>query len=69
MDVIARHRTRSRQIYIDGTFRPSAGQPIPVLNPATEEVIGEIAEATPAEIEEAIELALAAQKAWWARAA
>ncbi len=69
MDVIARHRTRSRQIYIDGTFRPSAGQPIPVLNPATEEMIGEIAEATPAEIEEAIELALAAQKAWWARAA
>ena len=68
MDVVARHRTRSRQIYLDGAFRPSAGQPIPVLNPATEEMIGEIAEATPAEIEEAIKLALAAQKAWWARA-
>lgn len=67
MDVVARHRTLSRQIYLDGAFRPSAGPTIPVLNPATEEVIGEIAETTPAEIEEAIGLARAAQRAWWAR--
>lgn len=67
MDVVARHRTLSRQIYLDGAFRPSAGPTIPVLNPATEEVIGEIAETTAAEIEEAIGLARAAQRAWWAR--
>ncbi|MBA4131356.1 MAG: aldehyde dehydrogenase [Hyphomicrobium sp.] len=67
MDVVARHRTLSRQIYLGGAFRPSAGPTIPVLNPATEEVIGEIAETTPAEIEEAIGLARVAQRAWWAR--
>ena len=68
MDVVARHCALSRHLYIDGAFRPSAGQPIPVLNPATEDVIGEIAETTPAEIEEVIGLAEAAQKSWWARA-
>lgn len=67
MDVVARHRTLSRQIYLDGAFRASAGPAIPVLNPATEDVIGEIAETTPAELEEAIERARAAQRAWWAR--
>ncbi len=68
MDVVARHRALSRHLYVDGAFRPSDGQPIPVLNPATEDVIGEIAETTAAEIEEVIGLAEVAQKSWWARA-
>lgn len=68
MDVVAKHRSLSRQLYLDGQFRPSSGPSIPVLNPATEDVIGEIAETTPDEIETAIAIAGAAQKAWWARA-
>jgi betaine-aldehyde dehydrogenase len=67
MDIVARHRSLSRQIYLDGAFRASAGPSIPVLNPATEEVIGEIAETTPAELDEAVGLARVAQRAWWAR--
>lgn len=68
MDVIRTHRDLSRQLFLDGAFRVSSGAVIPVINPATQDVIGEIAETTPAEIEEAIGLARAAQRAWWARA-
>ncbi len=68
MDVIRTHRDLSRQLFLDGAIRVSSGAAIPVINPATQDVIGEIAETTPAEIEEAIGLARAAQRAWWARA-
>ena len=66
-DVVAKHRSLSRTLYLDGTFVFSSGPVYPVINPATEEQIGEIAEATPQEIERAIEIAAEAQQAWWAR--
>ncbi len=66
-EVVAKHRSLSRTLYLDGTFVFSAGPVYPVINPATEEQIGEIAESTPEEIERAIGIADAAQKAWWAR--
>jgi betaine-aldehyde dehydrogenase len=67
MNVVARHRALSRLLYVDGAYRPSTGAAIPVINPATEDIIGEIADATPGEIDAAIEIAIRAQKGWWAR--
>ena len=49
--------------YIEDT----AGTPMAVVYPATGEVIAQLHEATPAVIEEAIGVALAAQRAWAAR--
>jgi betaine-aldehyde dehydrogenase len=66
-DVVAKHRSLSRTLYLDGTFVFSGGPAYPVINPATEEAIGEVAETTPEEIEQAIAIAGRAQKAWWAR--
>ena len=66
MSVIERHLALSRHHFIDGAFRISAGTPIPVVNPATEDVIGDITEATPAEIDLALQIAERAQRDWWA---
>ncbi len=65
MDVVAKHRDLSGKLYVNGGFMESAGERYPVVNPATEEVIGEIAEATPNEIDVAIDEAAAAQRQWW----
>jgi betaine-aldehyde dehydrogenase len=67
MDVVAKHKALSRKLWLDGQFVTSMGEAFPVINPATEEQIGEVAEATPREIEAAIEIATKAQKDWWAR--
>lgn len=67
MDVVAKHRDLSRKLFVNGSFMTSAGEAFPVINPATEEPIGEVAEATSHEIDVAIEIATEAQKAWWAR--
>lgn len=69
MNVVARHRALSCHNYVDGAYRTSAGPSIPVLNPATEDIIGEISETTASEIDVVIDLAKTAQKAWWSRAA
>ena len=66
MTVTERHTALSRKLYVNGAHVPSAGQSFTVLNPATEEPIGEIAEATLQEIDAAIAQASAAQKSWWA---
>lgn len=66
MDVVAKHKALSRMLFIDGAFAASEGSAFPVINPATEEEIGAVAEATEREIEAAIQFAAAAQKAWWA---
>lgn len=66
MDITARHRALSRRLFINNSFMESAGEAYPVINPATEDVIGEVAEATPHEIDVAIAEAAAAQKRWWA---
>ena len=43
------------QLYIDGKWRPAAsGKTIPVLNPATEEVVGTVAHASKADLDEAL---------------
>ncbi|MBS0394160.1 MAG: aldehyde dehydrogenase [Proteobacteria bacterium] len=50
---------------IGGALRRAAGgSALPVIDPATEERVGEIVEATPAEIAEAVAVANAAQRAW-----
>src|ERR1700742_406082 len=53
------------QLYIDGKWRPAAsGKTIPVLNPATEEVVGTVAHAAKADLDEALAAADKGFKAW-----
>jgi succinate-semialdehyde dehydrogenase/glutarate-semialdehyde dehydrogenase len=53
------------QLLIDGKWRPAAsGKTIPVLNPATEEVIGTVAHAGKADLDEALAAAEKGFKAW-----
>src|ERR1700733_1294478 len=53
------------QLYIDGKWRPAAsGKTIPVLNPATEEVVGTVAHADKADLDEALAAADKGFKAW-----
>ena len=66
MDVVAKHRELSRKHFINGRFVDAAGPAYPVVNPATEDEIGAIAETTETEIETAIGFAALAQKKWWA---
>src|SRR5271167_624319 len=47
-----------------GLVRSSGGTSIGVIDPATEQRIGEIADATPADIDQAVAVANAAQRAW-----
>ena len=42
------------QLYIDNVWGPGSGKPIPVLNPATEEVIGTVACAGPGDLDRAL---------------
>lgn len=65
-DIVAKQRALSRTLYVDGTYKFSSGGTFPVINPATEEIIGEVADATESEIEAAIASASAAQRKWWA---
>jgi betaine-aldehyde dehydrogenase len=66
MDIVAKHRELSRKLFVDGGFSTGEGEAFPVVNPATEDEIGAVAEATEREIEAAIAIAVAAQKKWWA---
>src|ERR1700745_128305 len=53
------------QLYIDGKWRPAAsGKTIPVINPATEEVVGTVAQAQKADLDEALAAAEKGFKAW-----
>ena len=54
-------------IFLGGqTQQSSATEALDVIDPATEDKLGEIAETTEAEIDEAIAIGHAAQKKWWA---
>ena len=65
MSAIAAFNRLSGQQRIAGELvRSRADAAIDVLDPATEERIGEIADATPAEIDQAVAAANAAQRAW-----
>ena len=58
------------QLYIDGKWRPAAsGKTIPVLNPATEEVVGTVAHAGKADLDEALAAADKGFKVWRAMSA
>ncbi|WP_414168776.1 aldehyde dehydrogenase family protein [Streptoverticillium reticulum] len=50
--------------WIGGTWRAPEKGHYPVVNPATEEVVGEAPEATPAEVADAVTAARAAQDGW-----
>lgn len=59
----------SGSLYIDGQWIKSKGALKEIINPATEEVVGHLAEASEAEIERAVEAANVAQRQWWAMSA
>ena len=55
-------------LLIDGTHQPSAsGETLPVVNPATEEVIAEVASATETDVDAAVTAARAAFEGPWSR--
>lgn len=60
---------RSAQHFVDGQYLPVNGARVAIIDPATEAEIGCYAEATEAEMEQAIALANQAQKGWWALSA
>ncbi|MFM9662718.1 aldehyde dehydrogenase family protein, partial [Streptomyces scabiei] len=52
-------------IYLDGAWRPAAGQDvIEVLNPADEQIIGRVPAAGPEDVDAAVRAARAALPAW-----
>ena len=59
-------RLRDRYgLFVDGEFvEPAEGGYAPTINPATEEPLAEIAQATAADIERAVAAARAAQPRW-----
>ena len=69
MTVLDEFDRLSRNLLIAGAFRRSAGAPLPVTDPATEERVGDIAEATPDEIDAALAAARTAQPGWWSLSA
>ncbi|MEU1310210.1 aldehyde dehydrogenase family protein [Streptomyces cinnamoneus] len=50
--------------WIDGAWRAPEKGHYPIVNPATEEVVGEAPESTPAEVADAVAAAQAAQSGW-----
>ena len=68
MNVLEQISELNSKIYIGGEYRKSeATSSIDVIDPATEQKLGEIPETTEAEMDEAIARANKAQKAWNAR--
>ena len=68
MNVLEQISELNSKIYIGGEYRKSnATSSIDVIDPATEQKLGEIPETTEAEMDEAIARANQAQKAWNAR--
>jgi betaine-aldehyde dehydrogenase len=55
--------------YINGSWVKSSGKLKEIINPATEEVIGQYAETTKDEVDLAIKSANRAQREWWAMSA
>ncbi|HEX6515620.1 MAG TPA: aldehyde dehydrogenase family protein [Nocardioidaceae bacterium] len=60
----------SRGLYVDGALRESAcTETFPVVEPATEKQIGEVADCTDAEVDEVLAVANRAWTGWWALSA
>ncbi|MFZ4965484.1 aldehyde dehydrogenase [Pseudomonas gingeri NCPPB 3146 = LMG 5327] len=62
-------RERSAQHFINGDYQAGRGCVSTIINPATEQPVGDYAEATAEEMEQAIALANQVQKVWWALSA
>ena len=70
MGAIEEFDRKSHRILLDGEYRRSEStQSHDVIDPATENVIAEIAETTAAEIDAAVDAGHAAQKLWWRKSA
>ncbi len=68
MDILEEFDRRSHTILIDGEFRKSESTDgLDVIDPSTENVIAEIAEATTVEVDTAVDSAHQAQKIWWSK--
>jgi betaine-aldehyde dehydrogenase len=59
----------SRGLYLEGVVKQSSGEAWTVLNPATLEPLGEVADATDEEVDTALAAANAAWPDWWALSA
>ncbi|MEZ5832003.1 MAG: aldehyde dehydrogenase family protein [Dongiaceae bacterium] len=58
----------SGKLFVDGDWVASASTAqLDVIEPATEDRVGHIADATDAEVDQAIDIANAARKVWWAQ--
>ncbi len=70
MNVVDQMRDLSGKILIDGAYvKSNSTQRLSVIDPATESVVGEIAETSREEIDAAVPHAHAAQKIWWRKSA
>ncbi|HEY3259672.1 MAG TPA: aldehyde dehydrogenase family protein [Pseudonocardiaceae bacterium] len=63
---IARLRP-SYQMFVDGRFVDGAGEPLKTINPATEEVLAEVATASPADVDTAVRAAKRAYERTWSK--
>lgn len=65
MAALTEFKRLSGKLFIDGAFRASTSTTmLDIVEPATEDVIGQIADATDAEVDEAIGIAARARKTW-----
>lgn len=67
MSVMEDFKRLDAHISMGGKFRRGSGtEVLDAINPATEEKLGDVVEATTQEVDEAVEIGHAAQKKWWA---
>ena len=65
MTALKTFQTLSGKLFVGGTYQQSAATAhLDVIEPATEDVIGQIADATDVEVDAAIDVALTAGKVW-----
>ncbi len=65
MTTLQEFKRLAGKLFIDGSFRQSkATAMFDIVEPATEDVIGQVADATDEEVDEAIEIAARARKTW-----
>ena len=70
MSVLQDMKKLCGSVLADGELRKSAAtEAVAVIDPATEEMIGEIPETPSGEIDEIVDAAHAAQKKWWGMSA
>jgi len=66
VSVLAEFDQKTNRILLDGEFRRSeASVSRDIIDPATEDVIGQIAETTAAEVDAAVDAGHAASRKWW----